>query len=157
MISTRERLCNMALLSRRQIPRILKMDLKSQSQSEQKEQPSMFGVHQANMHLENASFRQRKQLIRAVAQMNPVSQPSAFAMGDVNRSSQVLEPSKIVWTLHNIKRSVHNIIYYGDLSVQGQQNLRQQNQKLIKSVYDFQKLYKEIVLAEHDKIVQEVN
>lgn len=117
----------------------------------------MFGVHQANMHLENASFRQRKQLIRAVAQMNPVSQPSAFAMGDVNRSSQVLEPSKIVWTLHNIKRSVHNIIYYGDLSVQGQQNLRQQNQKLIKSVYDFQKLYKEIVLAEHDKIVQEVN
>mgnify|MGYP001430242272 CR=1 FL=1 len=35
--------------------------------------------------------------------------------------------------------------------------LRKSNQQLIKSVYEFQKLYKEIVLEEHEKIVQEVN
>ena len=30
-----------------------------------------------------------------------------------------LERSKIIWILHNIKKSVHGIIYYGDLSQKG--------------------------------------
>lgn len=51
---------------------------------------------------------------------------------------------------------MYSIIYYGDLTSQGQTNLRQVNQQLIKSVYAFQKLYKEIVMAEHEQIVQQV-
>lgn len=69
---------------------------------------------------------------------------NALSNGDENEEMMVaggntakLERSKIIWILHNIKKSVHGIIYYGDLSQKGQLELRKQNQLLIKSVYEF--------------------
>ena len=73
-------------------------------------------MHSANLYSEGASFKERKQLVRAVVQMSPANPPNALALASTDRQAQVLEPSKIAWTLHNIKKSVHNIIYFGDLS-----------------------------------------
>ena len=117
-------------------------------------------MHEANLCPGQASFKQRKQLINSAVYMNPVNpkSPGSFegSPASLQDKEWELEPAKIIWILHNIKKSVYSIVYYGDLTYQGQANLRQENQQLIKSVYAFQKLYKEIVMAEHEKIVQQV-
>lgn len=101
------------------------MNLKAQMQQNQNEPAPEYGVHSANLHPGNASFKERKQLVRTAVQMNPVNPPNASTLAAVDRQAHVLEPSKLAWTLHNIKKSVHSIIYFGDLTTQGQATLRQ--------------------------------